>query len=119
MKNFLLLICAMLLTGVSALNAQNSSEKIQFAGTLINPTTTLKDYVIQVSQTGKDNRVLEEIKPEEDGTFYISVVSDRPVRLEVLDKKKKSVFRRTFFGSDGNHKLELNEIDLSKEKIKK
>ncbi len=106
----------MLLTCVSVVNAQNSTEKIQFTGTLINPVTSVKDYRIRVYTVGKDKLILEECRPAEDGSFSIAAYSDKAVRLEVLDKKKKTVFCRIFFGSEGNHKLELNDIDLSKDK---
>jgi len=116
MKKLLFVICAMLLACASVANAQGSTEKIQFSGTLVNSPVPVKDYRIQVCETGKDKRVLEEVRPEEDGSFYVAAYSDRPVRLVVLDKKKKVVVCRTFFGTEGNHKLNLNQVDLSKDK---
>lgn len=119
MKKFLLVICAMLLTCVTAVNAQNSTETIMFTGTLTNPTTTVKDYIIRVYKSGKDKQILDEVKAEEDGSFRMAVFSDRAVRFVVLDKKKNVVFTRTFFGSEGNHKMDFNEIDLSKDNTRK
>jgi len=114
MKRILSLICAMFLACVFAVNAQNPVEKIVFSGTLVNPTTSLQDYVIQAVQTGKEKRLLEQVKPEVDGSFNITVMSDKPVRLIVLDKKRDVVFRRMFFATEGNNKLVLDKIDLSK-----
>lgn len=114
MKTILMLICTMFMTCASLLNAQNATEEIRISGTLVNPTTSIKEYSIEVRQTGNDNRLLEEIKPEEDGSFLVTVFSDRAVRLVVMDKNKNVVFRRTLVGTANNRKMDLKEIDLSK-----
>lgn len=113
MKKILFIICAMLMTCVSVVNAQDL-EKIEFTGKLINPVTSVDDYRIRLYETGKTKFILEEVRAREDGTFYVSIRSDRAVRFAVLDKKKNIVFSRVFFGTADNHMWNFNEIDLSR-----
>ena len=108
----------MFMTCATLLNAQNPTEEIKITGTLINTPTSVDTYRIQVRLAGKDDRLLEEVKPEDNGSFVVTVFSERPVRLIVIDQDKNTVFRRSFFSTPDSNKLELKEIDLSKEKTK-